>query len=240
MARLSTGSGGGTSLSKASGADVDTGTDDAKYVTAKAITDSGVAFTSDIPAALSKASGSEVNTGTDDAKYVTAKAIADSNVALLSDIPAAWTTIVAAQSVGTGNDVVVSGLPTGWSEVLVKITALSFDASATQPLLQFVTSGGNIATGYSAYLATNTSMLPETTGIPVFWSSVAAVDVLKITVRIKRTGALTFEADGTGISAVRFCGFLGDITLASEATGLRLKASGSVNFDGGLISVYAR
>jgi hypothetical protein len=150
-----------------------------------------------------------------------------------------WTQI-ASESVGTGNDVVISGLPTGWTEVLVKITGLSFDAAATQPLLQFVTSGGNIATGYSAYLATNTSMLPETTGIPVFWSSVAAVDVLKITVRIKRTGALTFEVDGTSISAVRACVFLGDITLASEATGLRLKASGTVNMDGGNISVYAR
>jgi hypothetical protein len=152
---------------------------------------------------------------------------------------AGWTT-VASQSVGTGNDIVIPGLPAGWTEVLVKITGLSFDAAATQPLLQFVTSGGNIATGYSAYLATNTSMLPETTGIPVFWSSVAAVDLLKITVRIKRTGALTFEADGTSISAVRACVFLGDITLASEATGLRLKASGAVNMDGGNISVYAR
>lgn len=152
---------------------------------------------------------------------------------------ASWTT-VASQSVGTGNDVVISGLPAGWTEVLVKITALSFGASAAQPLLQFVTSGGNIETGYSAYLATNTSMLPETTGLPVFWSSIAAVDVLKITVRIKRTGALTFEADGTSISAVRACVFLGDITLASEATGLRLKASGAVAMDGGNISVYAR
>jgi hypothetical protein len=152
---------------------------------------------------------------------------------------AKWTT-VASQSVGTGNDVVISGLPTGWTEVLVKITGLSFGASAAQPLLQFVTSGGNIDSGYSAYLATNTSMLAETTGIAIFWSSIAALDVHKVTVRIKRTGALTFEVDGSAISAVRACVFLGDITLASEATGLRLKASGSVAFDGGNISVYAR
>jgi hypothetical protein len=66
------------------------------------------------------------------------------------------------------------------------------------------------------------------------------LDVHKVTVRIKRTGALTFEVDGSAISAVRACVFLGDITLASEATGLRLKASGSVAFDGGNISVYAR
>jgi hypothetical protein len=152
---------------------------------------------------------------------------------------AGWTT-VASQSVGTGNDVVISGLPTGWTEALVKITGLSHGATATQPLLQFVTSGGNIETGYSANIGTNTSILTETGGIPVFWSSVAATEFLKITVRIKRTGALTFEADGISGSGVRTCTFLGDITLASEATGLRLKASGAVVFDGGNISVYAR
>lgn len=62
---------------KASGAEVDTGTDDAKFVTAKAIADSAVAITSDIPV---KATGAEVNTGTNDAKFVTAKAVADSNI----------------------------------------------------------------------------------------------------------------------------------------------------------------
>lgn len=56
---------------KATGAEVDTGTDDAKYVTAKAMADSGYA--------KEKATGAEVNTGTDDAKFVTAKAIEDSD-----------------------------------------------------------------------------------------------------------------------------------------------------------------
>ncbi len=61
---------------KATGAEINTGTDDAKFATAKAITDSNLAFVADIPV---KAIGSEVDTGTDDAKFVTAKAINDSH-----------------------------------------------------------------------------------------------------------------------------------------------------------------
>lgn len=62
-------------LVKASGAELDTGTDDAKFATAKALTDSTYAKTTDIPV---KAIGSEIDTGTDDAKFVTSKAIEDS------------------------------------------------------------------------------------------------------------------------------------------------------------------
>jgi len=62
---------------KATGAEVDTGTDDAKFVTAKAMEDSSYAKTTAIPV---KATGAEVDTGTDDAKFVTAKAVADSKL----------------------------------------------------------------------------------------------------------------------------------------------------------------
>jgi hypothetical protein len=60
---------------KATGAEVNTGTEDAKIVTPKAIGDSNVAFISDIPV---KATGAEIDAGTDDAKFATSKAIADS------------------------------------------------------------------------------------------------------------------------------------------------------------------
>ena len=65
---------------KATGAELNTGTDDAKFATAKALADSDYAKTSDIPAVPTKAAGSDINTGTDDAKFVTAKAIADSTL----------------------------------------------------------------------------------------------------------------------------------------------------------------
>lgn len=55
-------------LEVATGAEVNTGTDNAKYVTAKAITDSTVAFVSDVPV---KATGAETNVGTNDTKFVT-------------------------------------------------------------------------------------------------------------------------------------------------------------------------
>ena len=61
----------GAILSKASGSDVDTGTDDAKYVTSKAIEDSSYAKTAAIPV---KATATENVTGTDDAKFLTSLA----------------------------------------------------------------------------------------------------------------------------------------------------------------------
>lgn len=64
-------------LNKATGAEVDTGTDDAKIVTPKAMEDSSYAKTTAIPV---KASGAEITTGTDDAKFATPKAMADADV----------------------------------------------------------------------------------------------------------------------------------------------------------------
>jgi hypothetical protein len=66
-----------TLIDKAVGADINTGTDDEKVVTPKAIADSNVAYLSDLPV---KASGAEVATGTDDAKFATAKALADADL----------------------------------------------------------------------------------------------------------------------------------------------------------------
>lgn len=60
--------------SKASSSEINTGTEDTKYVTSKGITDSNIAFVADIPV---KATGAELNTGTDDAKFATAKALDD-------------------------------------------------------------------------------------------------------------------------------------------------------------------
>lgn len=86
--------GGGVTLpTKATGAETNTGTDDAKFITPKALADSDYAKTSDIPSVPTKASGAEVNTGTDDAKFVTAKALVDSDYAKTSDIPATPTFI---------------------------------------------------------------------------------------------------------------------------------------------------
>lgn len=72
---------------KCTGAEINTGTDDAKFATPKAIADSNIAFLGDIPTVPVKATGAEINTGADDAKFATPKAIADSNIAFLSDIP---------------------------------------------------------------------------------------------------------------------------------------------------------
>lgn len=59
---------------KATGAEVTTGTEDAKIVTPKGLKDAGIGVS---PV---KASGAEITTGTDDAKFATAKALADAGV----------------------------------------------------------------------------------------------------------------------------------------------------------------
>ena len=80
---------------KASGAEINTGTDDAKFVTAKAIADSALS--------KGKAAGTDINTGTDDAKFVTAKAIADSTYGVLagSTAPTSWTWVSPGWGAGT-------------------------------------------------------------------------------------------------------------------------------------------
>ena len=72
---------------KCTGAEINTGTDDAKFATAKAIADSDLARTGDIPSVPVKATGAEIDTGTDDAKFATPKAIEDSGLAKTSEIP---------------------------------------------------------------------------------------------------------------------------------------------------------
>ena len=67
----------GTIPVKATGTEINTGTNDAKFATPLAIANSNIAFIADVPV---KASGAEIDTGTDDAKFATAKAIADSKV----------------------------------------------------------------------------------------------------------------------------------------------------------------
>jgi hypothetical protein len=76
----------GTPPVKATGAELNTGTDDAKFATAKALADSDYAKTTDIPTVPVKASGSEIDTGTDDAKFATAKAIADSGLTTTTEL----------------------------------------------------------------------------------------------------------------------------------------------------------
>jgi len=72
-------------LSKATGAEINTGTDNDKFVTAKAIADSTVAMDADLPV---KASGAEVNTGTNDTKFATPLALMTAKTTVTAYTPA--------------------------------------------------------------------------------------------------------------------------------------------------------
>jgi hypothetical protein len=72
-------------LDVATGAEINTATDNVKYVTAKAIEDSTVAKIADIPV---KATGVETNLGTNDAKFVTPLASKTGKTLVTSYAPA--------------------------------------------------------------------------------------------------------------------------------------------------------
>lgn len=69
---------------KATGAEINTGTDDTKFATPKAIADSDIAFMSDIPSVVI-ASAAEIVTGTDNTKLTTPKWLKDAWI-----VPASW------------------------------------------------------------------------------------------------------------------------------------------------------
>ena len=144
---------------KAIGSELDTGTDDAKFATAKAIKDShnvpsvlpstdgkvmtsnGTDWISETPATVPvKATGTEINTGTDDAKFATAKALVDSlhyRTKQTSEASNATPTptggyaknehFITALAVATATFAAPSGTPLNGNTLLIRITS---DASA--------------------------------------------------------------------------------------------------------------
>lgn len=89
---------------KATGAEVNTGTDDAKFVTAKAIADSTIGKV--------KASGAEVNTGTDDVKFATAKALKDADLAKAAATPVSLDVFYFRTAAGVVKSVTLADLAT--------------------------------------------------------------------------------------------------------------------------------
>jgi hypothetical protein len=89
---------------KASGAEVNTGTDDAKFVTAKAIADSAIA--------KAKATGAEMNTGTDDVKFLTAKAAKDADLAKAAGTPVAADVFYFRTAAGAVKSITLANLAT--------------------------------------------------------------------------------------------------------------------------------
>jgi len=85
-------------LEVATGAEVNTGTDNVKYVTPQAIEDSNVARTTDIPV---KATGIETNLGTNDTKFVTPLASMTGKTILTSYAPAGAGTTTLDLSLGS-------------------------------------------------------------------------------------------------------------------------------------------
>jgi hypothetical protein len=90
------------------GAEINTGVNDNKFASPKAIADSDIAFLSDIPTVPTVASAAEVIAGTDNVKYTSPKALKDAGI-----VPAT----------GTDYRVSVSATDTTTSYLDTKLTA---------------------------------------------------------------------------------------------------------------------
>jgi hypothetical protein len=111
---------------KATGAEVDTGEDDAKFVTPKAMEDSSYAKTTAIPSA---AAASDLNTGTDTTKFVTSDALAGSNLGIRY---VEMTLVDYATALTTGDGKGYFTVPTGLDGMnLVSVHAEVITAGAT-------------------------------------------------------------------------------------------------------------
>jgi hypothetical protein len=151
--------------------------------------------------------------------------------------------LVESKSVGTGNTVDVTGIPSDAREIKVIGTGITWNgAGAAFPLLRFIISGSAVATGYSSVLTTNTQINTVTDGIPFFWSSTTAAELIRMfcTIFCVNESTHAYTGEGQSQSSVRSNQFSGEITAAAQIGGVRLVAPGANNFDGGNIAVYYR
>lgn len=177
---------------KATGAELNTGTDDAKFATAKALTDSDYAKTSDIPSVPVKATGAEVDTGTDDAKFVTAKAMEDSSYAKTTAIPVK----ASGAEVTTGTDDAKFATAKALADAGVNTRLKSKLISATR---EMTASSGNVAYTGVGFMPTAIMAIASTGAsgaAPATPMSIGFTDSSKIAGNVSSVGVDTFAVEG--------------------------------------------
>lgn len=207
---------------KATGAEINTGTDDAKFATAKAIADSDVAFLSDIPSVPVKATGTEINTGTNDTKFATPKAIADSDIAFLSDIPSVPVSSVFGRTgtvTATTNDYTWAQINKGTSDVADittrNIRAMVWNTATTATNLSVVAEDFITVTG----TADITLPMPSATYRPITVKrTIGGVNTIRVTPNASET------IDGA--SSKSLTTQYAFITVISDGTNWHIIASG--------------
>ena len=152
--------------------------------------------------------------------------------------------IVRTAEVATTSGTVVdwTGLPSDVHEIIIK--ARSISQSATDAfLVQLGTSGGFETTGYTSTSQLSGTSVNSTSGFIVLENS--AANIQSFTMCIRRVGSTNlWVADGSQvIRTVSGAGgvFAGEKTLAGVLTQVRLRLTGSANFDAGAVSLdYVR
>lgn len=135
-----------------------------------------------------------------------------------------------------------TGLPSDVHEIVIKARGISQSATDSF-LVQLGTSGGFETTGYTSTSQLSSSSVNSTSGFIVFENS--ASNIQNFTMCIRRVGSTNlWVADGSQVfRTVSGAGgvFAGEKTLAGVLTQVRLRLTGSANFDAGAVSLdYVR
>ena len=135
-----------------------------------------------------------------------------------------------------------TGLPSDVHEIIIKARSIS-QSAADSFLVQLGTSGGFETTGYTSTSQLSSTSAFSTSGFIVFDN--ATGNIQNFTMHIRRVGSTNlWVADGSQvIRTVTGAGgvFAGEKTLAGVLTQVRLRLSGSANFDAGAVSLdYVR
>jgi hypothetical protein len=153
-------------------------------------------------------------------------------------------TIVRTAEVATTSGTVVdwTGLPSDVHEIIIKARSIS-QSAADSFLVQLGTSGGFETTGYTSTSQLSNTSVFSTSGFIVFDNATA--NIQNFTMCIRRVGSTNlWVADGTQVfRTVSGAGgvFAGEKTLAGVLTQVRLRLTGSANFDAGAVSLdYVR
>jgi hypothetical protein len=153
-------------------------------------------------------------------------------------------TIVRTAEVVTTSGTVVdwTGLPSDVHEIVIKARGIS--QSGSDPyLVQLGTSGGFETTGYTSTSQLSSLGVNSTSGFIVFENNTS--NTQNFTMHIRRVGSTNlWVADGTSIIRTSTGAggvFAGEKTLAGVLTQVRLRLTGSANFDAGAVSLdYVR
>lgn len=248
------GGGSGSSLTKAAGSDINTGTDDAKYATSKAIADSNLAYLSDIPNIFSTVAVSGQSNVVADSTADTLTLAAGSGITITTNastdtvtIAAAASggiTLVASQATTSGTSVTFTGIPSTAKRIAFMLLGVSISAGASSPpiLIQLGISSGLETSGYNGvtvFQAASVDRLNWTSGIAIDTTAGAgAIYYGKVYLDLAVASSNTWAINGVVANPSSSSSFIGGTkALAGTLDRVAIIAPAGTTFDLGAVSI---